>query len=202
MINKYLTILAFTCILVNGLSIFDASPPKPTDHALVARHVLHNCAWGALSTVSTIPSIESYPYTSLESIVDGFDEKGNGVPYFFVTSLDQSIKDIQADNRCSVMATLAELDWCSKNNLDPEDPRCQRVVLSGTFVWVDNTTQEHTMALENMFKKHPQFKYWPDIHSFNIAKMEVKQVTLFDWFGGLKLIDLKEYFNANDNNEV
>ncbi|KAB0800682.1 hypothetical protein PPYR_06597 [Photinus pyralis] len=203
MINKYLTVLTVTCIIsINGISIFEAGPPKPTNHALVAREVLHSSAWVSLSTISTMPDIKSFPYAGLESIVDGIDEKGNGVPYFFVTALDQAILDIQADKRCSVMASMAQQDWCVKYNLDQEDPRCQRVVLTGNFVWLDNKTEEYTKANENMLRKHPQFKYWPNAHDFTLAKMDIKQITLFDWFGGIKTIDLKEYFNAYDSNEI
>ncbi|KAB0800684.1 hypothetical protein PPYR_06598 [Photinus pyralis] len=201
MINKYLTILTYITF-VNGLSILEIDPPKPTNHALVARQVLHNCPWIALSTISTMPAIKSYPYTSLQSIVDGFDEKGNGVPYFYVTSLDQAIIDIQINNRCSVIASMAELDWCTKYDIDAEDPRCQRVTLSGSFVWVNNATEEHHMALDNIIRKHPQFKDLPKAHKFDVAKMEIKLITLFDWFGGIKTIDLDDYFNANDNNEM
>ena len=198
----YFPLLIFTCaVLVQAeVTIFEADPPKPTNHALIARQIIHSSDWVSLSTISTIPTIKSFPYTNLESIVDGVNEEGNGVPYFFVTALDPSVKDITADNRCSVMASLAQGDWCKKYDIDQEDPRCSRVMLSGNFLMVDNKTEEYTLAMNNMFNRHPESKIWENFHTFVMAKLDIKYITLFDWFGGLKNIDLTDYFNANENN--
>lgn len=43
----------------------------------------------------------------------------------------------QKDNRCTVSVTLEETDFCRKQNYDPEDPRCARVMLSGRMVRVN-----------------------------------------------------------------
>lgn len=43
---------------------------------------------------------------------------------------------LQKDNRCSVTMSLAEGGYCRKQSLDPEDPRCAQVILTGNFVFV------------------------------------------------------------------
>lgn len=39
----------------------------------------------------------------------------------------------QKDNRCSVTISLAEGNFCHVKQLDPEDPRCPQVILTGKF---------------------------------------------------------------------
>lgn len=44
----------------------------------------------------------------------------------------------QKDNRCSVTISLAEGNFCHVKRLDPEDPRCPQVILTGRFEIVSN----------------------------------------------------------------
>lgn len=43
---------------------------------------------------------------------------------------------LQTDGRCSVTMSLAEGDYCRNQSLDPEDPRCAQVILTGHFIFV------------------------------------------------------------------
>lgn len=36
------------------------------------------------------------------------------------------------------MASLAETNYCETENFDPQDPRCAKVLITGTFLKVNN----------------------------------------------------------------
>jgi len=172
-------------------------PPQPSQAALMARYVMHNSDWVSISTTSTLPSVKTYPFVSLESVSDGPVSKGTGIPYLYITTLDLSAKDIEHDNRCTVLASLAQSKYCKSENLDPEDPRCARVMLTGHLLKVDNTTAEFVFAQNALYSRHPAMKNWPTGHNFYFAKVDIEQVALFDYFGGVKFIPVEAYFYAN-----
>ncbi|KAF5306490.1 hypothetical protein FQR65_LT07318 [Abscondita terminalis] len=175
-----------------------ADPPSPEKAALMARYVIHTVGWVTVSTISAMDQIKSFPYNTLLDMCDGLNEQGNGVPYLYITIYDPLHDNIQENTKCTLMGTLAITEWCEKQNYEQEDPRCPRVMLTGNLVKIANDTEEYRSALDNMYAKHPRAKHWPAAHNWYIAKVDVKLVTLFDAFGGLKTIDLDEYYNAND----
>ncbi|KAK4881364.1 hypothetical protein RN001_004683 [Aquatica leii] len=181
----------------NGVTIIDSDPPKPWQRALMARYVIHVSDWIALSTISTLNSVKTYPFVNLKSMSDGPLSQSTGIPYIYMTSLDISGKDLIFDNRCTVCASLAESDYCRKEDIDPQDPRCARVFLSGRFVKVNNSSDEYAFAENALFSRHPKMKQWPKRHQFYIGKLEIELVMILDDFGGVKLINLEDYFNAN-----
>ncbi len=46
--------------------------------------------------------------------------------YFFLS--------LKKDNRASLTMTLAQNEYCRQKALDPEDPRCAHVILTGRIV--------------------------------------------------------------------
>ncbi|KAK4881362.1 hypothetical protein RN001_004681 [Aquatica leii] len=202
--------VCFMCALVslvsyfisstNGLSVIEVDPPQPCKDALMARYIIHNVGWVVISSISTMTQIKDYPYATVEEIVDGINDEGNGVPYFYVTIFDPLHINTLKNNRCTVIATLAQTDWCKRQNYEEEDPRCAKVMLSGKYVKVTNNTQEYKSALDNMHKKHPKTEHWSDVHHFYIAKMEIEYITLFDAFQSIKIVDIDDYFKSNGFN--
>lgn len=57
--------------------------------------------------------------------------------------------------------SLAQTDFCRSRQLDPEDPRCPQVILTGYFVIIDNTTEEYKFAEKAVFSRHPEMTSWP-----------------------------------------
>ncbi|KAK4881361.1 hypothetical protein RN001_004680 [Aquatica leii] len=197
----YIKLIFFTFTLtaiVNGLSIIEVNPPNPEQAALMARYIIHNVGWVVVSSISVMPEIPSYPYNTILEMCDGNNEKGNGIPYLYVTIFDPFHTNTLENNKCTLLATLATTDWCKEQQYEEEDPRCARVMLSGRFVKMDNSTEEYQSALNNMHRRHPKTKYWPEAHHWYVAKIDIDLVTLFDAFGGLKTIDVKEYLKANE----
>ena len=49
--------------------------------------------------------------------------------------------------------TLAQGDYCKRQALDPQDPPCARVILSGTASRIHNGTEEETFASNAVFSR-------------------------------------------------
>ena len=73
------------------------------------------------------------PFANIISYNEGFVNESTGVLYFFITDMDQSMQDIKAHNYTSLSFSEYQTDYCTDQKFDPEDPRCARLVLSGTW---------------------------------------------------------------------
>lgn len=72
-------------------------PPLPPreDAARVARFVTHFSDWGALATLSTQERVRGLPFADVLSLSDGLPGKGSGVPYFYLSPLQQLAGDLK-----------------------------------------------------------------------------------------------------------
>lgn len=95
------------------------------------------------------------------------------------------------------MATLAQSDYCKSENYDPQDPRCAKLIISGKLIKIPKTLQEYQFALDSLYERHPAMKSWPADHQFYVAKVNIEQIDVLDFFGGIKHVTIKDYFNAN-----
>lgn len=91
-------------------------PPLPPreDAALVARFVTNVCDWGALATISTQEGVRGRPFADVLSLSDGPPGKGSGVPYFYLSPLQQSVGNLQVSRRGSV----APRGWSAREPFD------------------------------------------------------------------------------------
>ncbi|VEN48309.1 unnamed protein product [Callosobruchus maculatus] len=197
-------ILALCCCLVtiNALLVIPKNPPKPWQAALMARYIIHNTDWVAIATISSQDKIKGYPFVSLKSSSDGPKSQSTGITYLYMTSMDVSGKDVEADNRVTIMATLAETSYCESKSFDPQDPRCAKVISTGRLVTVNNDTKEYQFGKDALFSRHPSMKDWPTDHDFYVAKVIFEQIDVLDYFGGIKHVNITDYFNANITNLI
>lgn len=80
---------------------------------------------------------------------------------------------------------MAQQGLCTVDVLDPEDPRCARVVFSGKVALVENNTEEFKFAQAALFERHPAMSSWPDDHSWHIQKLQnFDEIWLIDIYGG------------------
>ena len=63
------------------------------------------------------------------SFSDGLPDKGSGILYFYLTIFDPSDKDAMKDERSSSTVSEYPLGTCGK--IDPENPNCARITLTG-----------------------------------------------------------------------
>lgn len=177
--------------------IVEVEPPPYQKTARMARYVLHNAEWASVATISSRPEIESYPFSNVFSVSDGATtDTSSGVPYFYLSVLEMSVHDLQKDNRASMSVSLAQGKYCDANQLDPEDPRCAHVILTGRMQKVKPGSEEEAFAKQALFKRHPIMPDWPKDHEFFVAKMNMSSIIVLDFFGGAKTVALKDYFKA------
>ncbi|KAJ8013291.1 hypothetical protein DPEC_G00051730 [Dallia pectoralis] len=174
-----------------------ASPPSPPRHqqtARTARYVAHYSDWGILATISTQDKIKGLPFGNVFSVSDGPMDNSTGVIYFYLTPMENTVADLRSFPFASLTFSEAEGDFCRQQAYDPEDPRCARLTLTGKMV--DVGLEEVESARWAMFSRHPEMRKWPVEHNWFFMKLELTQVWLQNWVGGVSLISLEDYFKA------
>lgn len=72
--------------------------------------------------------------------------------------------DLAADPRCSFTLTEAQIPYnasCGSKGIDPEDPRCARLTLSGKFKNINGTSEGWGgPAQAALFQRHPAMTEW------------------------------------------
>ncbi|XP_056145851.1 protein CREG2-like [Lampris incognitus] len=169
-------------------------PPPHQETARTARYISHYSDWGHLATISTQDKIKGLPFGNIFSVSDGPLDNSTGVIYFYVTPMDNTVSDLKSNPYASLTFSEAEGDFCRQMIYDPEDPRCARLTLTGKMVTVG--PEELEFAKAAMFTRHPVMQKWPVEHKWFFLKLELIQVWLQDWVGGVSLIPLEDYFKA------
>jgi len=172
------------------------TPPPHQQKALTARYVVHVSNWGSLATISAQSGIEGVPYANVFSISDGIlGNFSHGVVYFYMTPMDVSAQDIARNPAATLVVTEAQSDLCRRAGLDPESPVCARVMLTGLIEKVTEST-EISRARHCLFSRHPAMASWPKKHRWFFAKLNIKQIQLLDFYGGISNVPLQEYYSA------
>ncbi|KAM5227930.1 protein CREG2 [Ctenodactylus gundi] len=168
--------------------------PAPRPRAGLARFLAHASAWGCLATVSTHEQIQGLPFGSCLPISDGPFSNSTGTPFFYVTARDPVVADLMKNPMASLMLPESEGDFCRKNIVDPEDPRCARLTLTGQVITVP--PEEVEFAKHAVFSRHPGMRKWPRQYEWFFMKMRIEHIWLHKWFGGGASISREEYFQA------
>ncbi|XP_060944891.1 protein CREG2 [Limanda limanda] len=173
-----------------------AAPPPPPhqETARTARYIAHYSDWGHVSTISTQDKIKGLPFGNIFSVSDGPGDNSSGVIYFYMTPMDNTVIDLRSNPYASITFSEAEGEFCRQMVYDPEDPRCARLALTGKMV--DVLQEELGFAKEAMFSRHPAMAKWPVEHKWFFMKLELIQVWLQNWVGGVKLIPIEDYYKA------
>ncbi|XP_057350918.1 protein CREG1 isoform X3 [Manis pentadactyla] len=171
-------------------------PPLPPreDAALVARFVAHVCDWGALATISTEAAVRGRPFADVLSLSDGPPGAGRGVPYLYLSPLQQSAGHLQENPHATLTMSLAQTNFCRKHGFDPQSPLCAHIILSGAVTKVNET--EVDFAKHSLFIRHPEMKTWPPSHKWFFAKLNITNIWVLDYFGGPKIVTPEEYYNV------
>jgi len=160
--------------------------------AETARWMAHENIWGTISTTSV--HMNGQAWGQPKSFVDGSIDNSTGVLYFYDSDMDTSLEDIAVNPNVAFSLSMAAQNMCPTDSIDPEDPRCARVVFSGVFEVVTDE-DEAAFAKSALFERHPTMASWPDDHSWKIHKIgSFKEIWLIDIFGGASIIAPDEYY--------
>ncbi|XP_034941294.1 protein CREG1 [Chelonus insularis] len=184
-------------------SIYNLSIPQeesvhipPSDHpALVGRYVVNQSNWTSVATISRQKEIATFPFANVVAVSDGPLGHGSGVPYMYLTPLDFTSKDLSEDSRATLMMTLAQTSYCQEHKMEPIDPRCARIILSGKIKPVHTYDPMYETAKNAIFGRHPSLKYMPADHDFYFARLKISFIAVLDYFGGAKFVSVSDYFN-------
>ncbi|KAI4347661.1 hypothetical protein L6164_008453 [Bauhinia variegata] len=168
-----------------------AQKPNPDDAAATARWLVSRNFWGVLNTISS--DLDATPFGNVVSFSDGLPDKGTGIPYFYLTTLDPTARYALKDPRSSFTVSEYPLGTCGKT--DPENPTCAKITLSGKLKLVYAKSEEAEFARSALFAKHAEMKDWPLDHNFQVFKLEIESIFLIDWFGGPKPLTVEQYLH-------
>jgi len=171
-------------------------PPPHDQVAKMARYICHHSNWAAMATISSRDPIVGFPFANIFSISDGPEDNSTGVPYIYISPWEISAKDLTHNNKASLTMSLAQGGYCQQNDLDPEDPRCAHVILTGEFIKLSSGSEEEDFARKSLFTRHPIMPDWPVGHHWFFAKIEIQNIQLLDYFGGAVTVPVKDYFEA------
>ncbi|XP_012875191.1 PREDICTED: protein CREG2 [Dipodomys ordii] len=140
------------------------------------------------------PVIQGLPFGSCLAISDGPLSNSTGTPFFYMTAKDPVVADLMKNPLASLALPELEGEFCRKNIVDPEDPRCARLTLTGQMTTVSPAEVE--FAKHAMFSRHPGMRKWPRQYEWFFMKMRIEHVWLQKWYGGVSDISREEYFKA------
>lgn len=166
------------------------SKPDPSDARATARWLVSQNLWGVLSTISI--DLGGAPFGNVVSFSDGPPGEGRGIPYFYLSMLDPTPRDVLKDSRCSFTISEAPLGTCG--DTDPENPTCSKLTLTGKMKQIDRNDPEADFAAKALYSKHSEMPDWPKDHNFQYFKLNIEGIFLIDWFGGPKPLSVAEYF--------
>jgi len=168
--------------------------PSPSDSAAMARWVVSQNDWGVLSTISV--HLQGSPWGNVASYSDGPVGSSGGTPFFYLSHLDPTPRDIDRDPRCSF--TLSEAPLGSCGTVDTENPTCARLTLTGKLAVITDK-EELDFAAYALFSKHPEMPDWPKGHQWVFYKLEIQDIFLIDNYGGAKILTVSEYYRGNSS---
>nr|XP_025848550.1 protein CREG2 [Vulpes vulpes] len=138
--------------------------------------------------------IPGLPFGNCLPISDGPLDNSTGIPFFYVTPKDPAVADLMKNPMASLLLPESEGEFCRKNIVDPEDPRCARLTLTGQMIAVP--PEEVEFAKQAMFSRHPVMRKWPRQYEWFFMKMRIEHIWLQKWYGGVSDISRDEYFRA------
>uniref|UniRef100_A0A182LZ99 CREG-like beta-barrel domain-containing protein n=1 Tax=Anopheles culicifacies TaxID=139723 RepID=A0A182LZ99_9DIPT len=183
----------------------DDVPPPHTQYAKMARYLVHKAEWVSMGSLSTVDAIKGFPMVNIISVADSArGEKSTGVLYFYLTMLDYTAQDLHKDNRLTVMLTLDQDKYCTNNGIDPMEPTCARIMISGRADKIINGTDEYAFGSRAMFSRHPAAEKWikTDGHNFFLCKLNITQIAVLDFYGGPHYVTVEDYMAADPDKQL
>ena len=172
-------------------------PPPHTEYAKMARWLVHNSEWMATGTISTIPSIKGFPMVNVIAMADSAKGgKSTGQIYFLLVMLDFTAQDLSKRNEMTALFTMDQSLYCTQRNIDPMEPTCARIMISGEALRVEKNTKEYEFASNAMVSHHPASENWINAHDFFLCKMNITQICVLDWYGGPHFVSVEDYFKV------
>lgn len=192
----------------SGRSHSDANefdPPPHTEYAKVARYIVHKSDWTSMGTLSTLKRIEGFPMVNIISVADSpRGGRSTGHIYFLLTDLDFTGQDLHSSNRLTALFSDDQDLACTKKKVDPMEPTCGRIMISGIRTVIDpNDRETYRLANESFVSRHPASTNWVHTHDFYLCELKIQQIAVLNYYGGPHYVNPEDYYDANyDSNDA
>ncbi|EYU44690.1 hypothetical protein ABFS82_08G016300 [Erythranthe guttata] len=190
--------MALVIIFITMFMLFTAHQPAPAAAAAAptaedyasARKLVSDGIWGIVSSLDYLNG--NSPFGNVLSYSDG----GKGVPFFYLTTLDEATANFTAaDSRASLAVSQYAVDGCP--GLDPQEPLCSKVTLSGNLVKLDPQSREAEFARAALLNRHPRFSNLPPAGNFQLYKLKIKGIFLINSYkDSPKKLSVRDYLKV------
>jgi len=173
------------------------SKPSANDKVHSARWLVASSDWGVLATNRGSGRVFSNVVSYSDGVYSQTDrENSTGIPYFFLTKMDESARDVAHDAVSSFTISEKSADVDGRcGAVDAQEPTCARITLMGKMVQV-RTQEEKEFAKLALFSKHPAMERWPSNHVFDFYKMDVHEIFFLNDYGGASPVKISKYLAA------
>ena len=194
-----------------------AVPAGSSPTAEEARWLVHEADWGYLSAINRGPaagtpastaSTKMKPSGEVASFSDGATGASTGRLFFYVMTGDpktEGASSIGASDTSFLAAlTFSEAimdpaDYSAsqcgaRKAVDPEDPRCAKITLTGMMQ--PSAGGDVDIGKAALFARHPQMKDWPTDHGFKVFEMNITDIWMIANYGGGSTVPVSDYFAA------
>ena len=157
-------LLGYLYLIFQTPSTCLAIPPK-SDVVLSARWLVSSSDWGVLASLRLGGKV----FTNVVSYSDGVNsqrdrENSTGIPYFYLTTLDETARNFERNPTASFTVSSKSDDIDGRcGALDAQEPPCPRITLIGKVLPL-RSKSERAFAHAALLSKHPAMQYWPDGH--------------------------------------
>lgn len=134
---------------------------RTTDHAAVARSLVHKTDWASVGSISTNDKIADYPMVNIISVDDSaVDGSSTGRIHFLLTDLDFTGPDWKHINKVTFLFSDDQTLNCKNHGRDPMEPTCPRTIISGKVKELDKNDKNYNDWLQAFTVRHPAAKQW------------------------------------------
>jgi len=158
-----------------------------------ARWLVSHTNWGTLQWLEAVEGDEDAGAVA-QSMVASYGES-DGRIFYYLPSIDFEFKGSLTLSEAAVDPSQFDGAKCGPDGaLDPEDPRCAKLTISGTISPCGDDTKE--FGLQTLYASHPQMESWPEDHGFIVHEMQIEQLWMIANYGGGGFLAPQEYTTA------
>lgn len=165
--------LVSSLCLGSGASWAHIPGQTPEAAAETARWVVHSVNWGYLTTAGT-----TWPTAEVASYSDGAVNKSTGRIFFYLMGSMQTFAGALTVGEAAFAGTCG----FGGTKIDPEDPRCAKITLSGSIS--KSSGADEAAGKAALFARHPQMETWPASHGFAVYELTISDIWMIDFYGG------------------
>uniref|UniRef100_A0A034V9Q0 Protein CREG1 n=2 Tax=Endopterygota TaxID=33392 RepID=A0A034V9Q0_BACDO len=192
--------LLFALLAVDSCAGYSAHGRQPSglSDAALARRLVHQANWAAVGSISTHEKIIDFPMVNIMAVDDSaLNGSSTGHIRFFLLNLDFTGRDTQQKNKVTFFFTDDQNGACQRRGVDPMEPACPRVMLSGSVKKLDAEDPSYNDQLQAFYNRHKSAEKWAaHSHNFDFSELEIENIFIVAYQGGPRVIPAEDYYNA------